>query len=243
MGRDLSKGRYRVRFSQQPKDVRAAQALRYAAFFGGHGLDCDAFDVKCQHLLVEKAATGQLVACCRVLPVRPKHIEQSYSARFYDLTALQAFQGAMLEVGRFCVSPDEADADILRMAWAGLTRYVDDNNVKMMFGCASFSGTDATDYHEAFTMLKERHLAPKQWSPQIKAEQVFRFAKRVSGPADCRLAMLKMPPLLRTYLMMGGWVSDHAVVDHEMNTLHVFTGLEVAAIPATRKRLLRADAA
>ncbi len=51
-----------------------------------------------------------------------------------------------------------------------------------------------------------------------------------------------MPPLLRSYLLMGGWVSDHAVVDRQMNTLHVFTGLEISAIPAARKRLLRAVA-
>jgi hypothetical protein len=49
-----------------------------------------------------------------------------------------------------------------------------------------------------------------------------------------------MPPLLRTYLMMGGWVSDHAVIDKKMNTLHVFTGLEVSIIPEGRKQLLRA---
>ena len=40
--------------------------------------------------------------------------------------------------------------------------------------------------------------------------------------------------------MMGGWVSDHAVVDRQMGTLHVFTGLEIGAIPESRKRLLRA---
>ena len=51
-----------------------------------------------------------------------------------------------------------------------------------------------------------------------------------------------MPPLLRTYLSMGGWVSDHAVVDRQMNTLHVFTGVEISAIPPARKRLLRAVA-
>jgi hypothetical protein len=39
---------------------------------------------------------------------------------------------------------------------------------------------------------------------------------------------------------MGGWVSDHAVIDRQMNTLHVFTGLEIAAIPPNRARLLRA---
>ena len=39
---------------------------------------------------------------------------------------------------------------------------------------------------------------------------------------------------------MGGWVSDYAVVDHHMRTLHVFTGFEITKIPAARKRLLRA---
>ena len=54
--------------------------------------------------------------------------------------------------------------------------------------------------------------------------------------------MLGMPPLLRSYLVMGGWVSDHAVVDNDLNTLHVFTGLEISAIPPGRARLLRAAA-
>ena len=55
--------------------------------------------------------------------------------------------------------------------------------------------------------------------------------------------MAGMPPLLRTYLLMGGWVSDHAVVDRDLGTLHVFTGLEIGAIPPARKRLLRGVAA
>ena len=54
--------------------------------------------------------------------------------------------------------------------------------------------------------------------------------------------MLKMPPLLKTYLMMGGWVSDHAVVDPDLNTMHVFTGVEIKSIPPARKKLLRAVA-
>ena len=71
---------------------------------------------------------------------------------------------------------------------------------------------------------------------------VFRFAARLRRKPDAKKAMLRMPPLLRTYLTMGGWVSDHAVVDPKMNTLHVFTGVEIAAIPPVRKRLLRAIA-
>lgn len=51
-----------------------------------------------------------------------------------------------------------------------------------------------------------------------------------------------MPPLLRSYLALGGWVSDHAVVDPGLQTMHVFTGVEIGAIPPARRRLLRATA-
>jgi L-ornithine Nalpha-acyltransferase len=92
-------------------------------------------------------------------------------------------------------------------------------------------------------MLKERHLAPRRWLPRVKAPDVFRFARRLRRKPDAARAMLTMPPLLRSYLAMGGWVSDHAVVDREINTLHVFTGLEIRGIPEARARLLRAVAA
>ena len=48
-----------------------------------------------------------------------------------------------------------------------------------------------------------------------------------------------MPPLLKTYLSMGAWVSDHAVIDSNMNTLHLFTGMEISKIPENRKQFLR----
>jgi putative hemolysin len=46
-----------------------------------------------------------------------------------------------------------------------------------------------------------------------------------------------VPPLLRTYLMMGGWIGDHAVIDPHMKTTHVFTALRVADVPEAHKRL------
>lgn len=113
-----------------------------------------------------------------------------------------------------------------------MTSYVDREAVEMLFGCSSFHGTEAENYLDAFAMLKDAHLAPRRWLPRVKAPNVFRFAQKLRRKKpDAKRAMLGMPPLLRTYLMMGGWVSDHAVVDRDMNTLHVFTGLEISAIP------------
>ncbi len=237
-------GRYRARVAQTAEDLQAAQTLRYQAFFGGDGLDEDPFDGVCTHILIEEVAGGRLVCCFRILPLtRGAEIHRSYSAQFYELSALQGFDGKMVEMGRFCILPGLNDPDILRIAWGAMTRYVDENKVEMLFGCASFSGTDADTYLDAFAMLKERHLAPRRWLPRVKAPSVFRFAQKLRWrKPNARLAMSRMPPLLRTYLLMGGWVSDHAVVDRQLNTLHVFTGLEISAIPATRKRLLRAVA-
>ena len=238
----LSRGRYRARMAEGAADIEAAQRLGGRAFHGS-GMDADGFDPVCDHVLVEDSRSGALVCCFRFLPLASgDEIGRSYSAQYYELSALESFEGRMVEMGRFCIDPDLRDPDILRVAWGAMTAYVDTQGVELLFGCASFSGTDARAYYDAFAMLKDRHLAPRRWLPRVKAPDVFRFAARLRRKPDAKKAMLRMPPLLRTYLMMGGWVSDHAVVDAQMNTLHVFTGVEIASIPPARKKLLRAVA-
>ena len=236
----LNRGRYAVRIAETAEDVHAAQALRAECFGLAQARDADAFDDICTHLLIHRVSDGMLVSCFRMLPLRGAEISRSYSAQYYELSALEAYDGRMVEMGRFCVHPDVADPDVLRVAWGAMTSFVDDNGVELLFGCSSFAGTETAQYLDAFAMLKARHLAPKRWLPRVKAPNVFRYAARLRRKPDAKKAMLRMPPLLRTYLMMGGWVSDHAVVDDQMNTLHVFTGLEIGAIPPARKRLLRA---
>lgn len=238
----LSKGRFRAYLAESPADIAEAQRLRGLCFHTD-GPDCDPFDDICAHLLVRNIATGDLVCCFRMMVLSDgAEMARSYSAQFYELSALTSFSGRMVEMGRFCIHPDHSDPDILRLAWGAMTAFVDQNRIEMLFGCSSFAGTETEQYLDAFAMLKARHLAPKRWLPRVKAPHVFRFAARLRRKPDARKAMLRMPPLLKTYLMMGGWVSDHAVVDRQLNTLHVFTGVEIGAIPPARKRLLRAVA-
>ncbi len=238
----LTKGRYRARTASSAQDIADAQALRTLAFATATS-DRDAFDDICNHILVHDLRSGQLACCFRMLVLEGgSDLARSYSAQYYELSGLQSFEGRMVEMGRFCLHPDWHDPDILRVAWGAMTSFVDANNIEMLFGCSSFAGTETKQYLDAFAMLKHRHLGPKRWLPRVKAPDVFRFAARLRRKPDAKKAMLRMPPLLRTYLMMGGWVSDHAVVDRKMNTLHVFTGLEIGAIPPARKRLLRAVA-
>ncbi|SLN18841.1 GNAT family N-acetyltransferase [Roseisalinus antarcticus] len=238
----LARGPYRARIAESAADVRRAQGLRHLCFRRGPGMDADGFDAACDHVLVEDVSSGQLVCCFRLLALADgAEIGRSYSAQFYGLGGLRRFDGRMLEMGRFCIAPGCRDGDVLRLAWAAMTRVVDDRGVEMLFGCTSFPGTEAQAYNDTFDLLAAEHLAPGRWRPQVKGADVVRFracARRGAAP-DRRGALRRMPPLLRTYLVMGGWVSDHAVVDRELNTLHVFTGLEIRAVPAARARALR----
>lgn len=261
----MSKGRYTLRIAETAADLAAAQRLRWLCFRGSNAgagaagvgsgagidfdraaeaLDADGYDARCTHVLIEEAASGRLVACFRMFELTGgAEIGQSYSAQYYNLSLLQGYDGRMVEIGRFCLHPEWHDPDIVRLAWGALARHVDAHQVGMLFGCSSFHGTATEAYEDAFAMLRERHLAPKRWLPRVKAPQIFRFARALRArKADPKRAMAAMPPLLRSYLLMGGWVSDHAVVDRQMNTLHVFTGLEIAAIPPARAQLMRAAA-
>ena len=242
--RTLRKGRYAARFAETEADLAAALALRARCFRAG-APDRDGFDAVCRHALVEDARDGRVVCTFRLLPLKDGcEIARSYSAQHYDLARLEAFPGPMVEMGRFCIDPGARDADVLRVAWGAMTAHVDAEGVQMLFGCSSFPGTGAERHLDAFALLRDRHLAPPRWLPRVKGGDVFRFARGRAAPErpDAARALRGMPPLLRSYLAMGGWVSDHAVVDRDLGTLHVFTGLEIAAIPPARARALRAVA-
>lgn len=241
--RDISTGhpgRYRARAATGARDLDRAQALRKLAFRGGMVPDRDRFDDLCQHIVIEEAATGALVCCFRLLSLAGgADIAKSYSAQFYDLSGLARRTGPMLELGRFCLHPDHPDPDILRVAWGRLAALVDAGGVEMLFGCSSFSGTDPAAHGDALALLRDRYLAPPDWRPGARSQETLDLLTAPPRQPDPRHALVRMPSLLRSYLMMGGRVSDHAVIDRDLGTLHVFTGLEIAAIPPARAARLR----
>ena len=240
----IRRGRYQARLAETADDLRAALHLRQIAFRGGLGdrmEDADCHDLDFAHMLVEDRATDELVCCYRFLLLDDESkTERSYAARFYDLSALACLPGPKVELGRFCSRPGLRDPDVLRLAWAAMTRFVDARGAVLLFGCASFPGADAAPHEESLALLGARHLAPDSWRPGERAVEVVPLPRDDTRPTDERSAMQKMPGLLRSYLQLGGRVSDHAVIDRDIDTLHVFIGVEPALIPPARKRLLRA---
>ena len=243
----FSKGGYCARLAQTPEDLCKALQLRNEMFVGHNTnnptADADNFDPLCKHFIIEDAKTTELQACFRILHFDTgTSVCESYSAQFYGLNRLSSFPQPLIEIGRFCTAPYATDPNILRLCWSVLTRYVEMHNIGMMFGCCSFPGNEVAPFSEPLALLKDRHLAPKKWAPGVKFAEIDAYAIRLASyKPTLRPAIAMMPSLLRTYLSMGGWVSDHVVIYRNLNTFHVFTCVETAKIPARRVKLLRAN--
>lgn len=208
--------------------------------FGAAAAEADPRDADCAQVLIEERSGGVLAGTFRYALFSGGDLPRSYAAGFYDLAALSRYRGTLLELGRFCLDPVLRDPDLTRIAWSVLAREVDRRHVRMLFGCTSFRGTDPLPCAAAFAWLGARHSAPRRWAPGPGAGEIVRFASIDPAPTGDREAKRQTPALLRSYLSLGARVSDHAVIDREMNTMHVFTGLEVSRIPQARKQRLQA---
>lgn len=236
--------RFQSRIADTRGDVVRAQRLR-ALVFGLDHLDVDSYDDFYTTVLIFDRSETEPVACFRFQRFTPHQgFCNSYAAAHYDLSNFAKLDHDAVELGRLAVHPDHNSPDIMRVVWAYLTDYVDRLNIGLLFGCTSFAGTDPDTYLDCFDLLRAAHLAPKELRPLVKSPEIVAFGQSACDKRPNVMAARRlMPSLLRSYLGMGGWVSDHAVIDRKLNTLHVLTGVEIAKIPEARKRLLRADAA
>jgi putative hemolysin len=221
------------RFAQSDEDVMRCQALRHRSFRKCEGIDSDAFDALSQHVMIEEAGVLVGTLRLRVLPDLAD-LNATYTGGFYAISGLA---GPSLEIGRFCVAPDATVPHVLREAWAVLTRVVDTEDIQFIFGCASFEGTDPVRYADAFALLRARHQGKLKIG--VKAIETKRLCDVINPHLNPTAAGNQLPALLRSYLAMGGFVSDHLVIDRALGTLHVFTAVEIAKIPPARARALR----
>lgn len=220
--------RYEVR--QLPRGKTGpALALRRARF---GPTDEDRFDKAAEHWIV---MDGQgAVAALRVFIHRDAgSVLAGYSAQHYGLDRFAALPGVKIEVGRLATDPTTSNPDVLRSVMAALTRAVDAVDASFLFGCSSFAGADLELHRAALARLGRDHLAPDRWRPHCIHPNALPLPRAATATGT-------VPSLLAGYLQLGGGVSDHAVIDRTLDTLHVFTGVEIAAIPPRRAARLRA---
>ncbi len=128
-----------------------------------------------------------------------------------------------MEIGRLCVDQGNSDPFLLLAAFKYLRSIVSRRQIDFMFGCTSFVGADNPRHLAALNSLEKNQIASSSFPIKKKSSKVLDIKKNLIGTQDSKRADNLLPPLLRFYLSLGGRVSDHAVVDRDLDTLHVFT--------------------
>jgi L-ornithine Nalpha-acyltransferase len=234
---DIRSGRLQVRLAESSADIDAAQALRFRVFYEGLGArpaagfavqrrDVDRFDGDCDHLLVLDHSRGTapetVVGTYRLIRrAAAAQLGGFYSAGEYDIWRLVAQPGEILELGRSCVDAAYRQRPTMQLLWSGIAAYVFHFDIALMFGCASLSGTDLDALAAPLSYLYHHHLAPPFLRPRALANRYVdmrRMPPDVINPASTLAAL---PPLIKGYLRLGGFVGDGAVVDEQFNTTDV----------------------
>nr|WP_247883149.1 GNAT family N-acyltransferase [Azospirillum brasilense] len=235
--------RLEVRLAAGSGEIDAAQALRYrvfhdemgAALTGGvPGRDIDAFDAACDHLVIldhEAAPGGAVVGTYRLMRrSMAGRCGGFYTATEFDIAPLLAHPGELLELGRSCVDPAYRTGATMQLLWQGISAYILRHDVALMFGCASLPGTDLDALAPALAYLHRNHLAPQALRARALADRrvdldplSVRAASgdEVAARFEPRAGAAGLPPLLKGYLRVGGFIGDGAVVDHAFNTTDV----------------------
>ena len=231
-------GEFELRLAETHEEMLAAQRVRYRVFYdemqakptpdmAAARRDFDAYDEECDHLLVidRRLGTGAaaVVGTYRLIrrPAAEK-VGHFYSVDEYDISNIEAFQGEILELGRSCLLAEYRARAAMQLLWRGISDYVIYYDIGLMFGCASLPGTDPNAHAMALSYLHHFHMAP----PELRARALpGRYVDMNLMPAaeiDKRRALMMLPPLVKGYLRLGGFVGDGAVIDHQFNTTDVF---------------------
>jgi putative hemolysin len=188
--------------------------------------DVDAYDEVADHLLVVDHGSGdapEVVIGTYRLIRRPAaaRIGRFYSADEYDISPMLRFPGEVLELGRSCVHADYRTSTAMQLLWRSIAAYVFIHRIDLMFGCASLPGTDPDAIATELSYLHAHHLAPPDVRPVALASRYVDMRRIDPAGIDARRALSQLPPLIKGYLRLGGFVGDGAVIDRQFNTTDV----------------------
>jgi L-ornithine Nalpha-acyltransferase len=247
-----SEPQYVVRLARSEAELRAAQRLRYAVFveeLGGGGalvdhanrLERDRFDPFFDHLLLldaTRAPQDQVVGVYRLLRSdQAARAGQFYSEDEYDLAVLRDSGRRLLELGRSCLAPAYRGGMGMYHLWHGLAAYVEAHGIEILFGVASFHGTDPDALAAPLSLLHARHLAPEDLRVTARPEGFAAMDRIPAAALDRKAAMLATPALIKAYLRLGGFVGQGAFVDHAFNSTDVCLVLDVARMNASQRAI------
>lgn len=233
----ISDDRYTVRLARTPKEAETALKLRFEVFnlelarveaaADSPGLEFDAYDFKCRHLIVIENSTNRTVGTYRL-----NSIESTGNARgFYsynefsieDLPHEVLEQG--IEIGRACIAPEHRNTKVLFLLWKGLANYLMRSDKRFFFGCCSIFTHEAYVGEKAYRQLVEGGHFHKTLRVEPRKNGLY-YSEHAPFLGDA----VELPSLFNMYLRIGAKVCGPPMIDHDFGTIDFFVVFDVTKI-------------
>ena len=245
---------YKVRQAMTPDDLIAVQKLRYEIFVIEMGakegdidhiqkLEQDKYDPFCKHLMLIDVNRGsdpieQVVGVYRILTQRgAKAAGGYYTANEFDLGPLLNSGRKIIELGRSCLRKSHRGGIAMLHLWQALNNFVKEEKAEVLFGTASFQGTDIQSFVQPFSLLHYEYLTPKKIRPKAIASAYVPLDQLEASQIERVKALKAMPALIKAYLRLGGGVADGAFIDYKFNTIDVCMILDLTKMNIRQKSI------
>lgn len=226
---------YAARLAVVRADIARAQRLRFEVFnlemaeglkeSYATGLDQDAFDEVCDHLIVEELGSGSVVGTYRLQTGATAGEKRGYySEQEFDFRPYEAARSQIIELGRACVHADHRNFTVLSLLWKGIAAYARERGARYLIGCSSLTSQDPRDGASMYRQLSKNYLAEPAWQTQPQGAYACPLDKEAEPPP-------RIPKLLAAYLSIGARICGPPAIDREFKTIDFLTVMDLATLP------------
>ena len=149
------------------------------------------------------------------------HCGGFYTSSEFDLSKiLNSYKNKqILELGRSCVHQNYRNGTIMKLLWKAIAEYVKLYEIKILLGCASFHGTNVMKYANELSYLRKNFSLPDEFSVKSLDTKIYPSYTEINSNINDLRTFVKLPPLVKGYLRIGGKVSYDCFVDYKFNTI------------------------
>ena len=244
-------GNYLLRTAESQQDLDAACRLRFRVFnveLGeglessyDTGLDQDRFDAVCEHLLVEDRQSRKVVGTYRMQSgLTAARNMGYYSEQEFVLAPYEPLRPGILELGRAAVDREHRTSEVLTLLWRGIAQYANAMGLRYLLGCSSMNSNNPAEGWQMYRQLERYRVSPEFETVPTAAYACPREEQGSDsqpGSPDGEANPIKIPKLLKTYLVLGSRIAAAPAWDREFHTIDFLTLCDIESlVPAARER-------
>ena len=241
-----------IKFAKTNKELEAVANLRYNVFsheFKSKGktfnsekkIEWGVYDEVCKHLIcIADYPDGRrlVVGSLRVKLVT-KTNDTFQATQEFKIKEILRNKKACCEVSRICISQSFRNGLTLFKMWQFLFNFLENRNIKIMFGLGSFYGCDINLHKDSILSIFKSYISPLTKTIRSVQDNKIYLLKRANNNEV--QGIKNIPDLMKTYLRFGCHVAPDYFIDTEFNTIDLFFILMLDERSEKRKKYLSKD--